>query len=365
MLLCMRCRVRNVQRGAIWIAAFALLSPLSPLRARATEVSVQPSRFFEFHSGFWINLHHFLYMEALATASQTGRRIPVSVSTSDSVELKNLSAEDNVVWSASLEYYRHSMINRDLLFDRGMEEIKNKLEDSESSLETGSIAIPDDLRLVLHKAAPIYRRHWWPKHEALNRQWIAALNTLIQEHGDSLYKALTTIYEEPWPGNPVRVDAVAYANWAGAYTSLEPTRVTVSTTDPSNQGPAALEVIFHETSHGMMNKVIGALDDAEKTLNSKRKNNPIEFRRDLWHEVLFYTSGELVRQRVPGYVPYADQNGLWKRAWTGSDRALIERDWKPHMNGSDELQQSLTKLVEELAAPDSNAHSENNSPGDH
>lgn len=365
MRLYKRRQLRNVQRATIWIAAFACMSPLSPLHAQTAEPSAQHSKLFEFHSGLWINLHHFLYMQALASVPEAGKRKPVSVSNPDSDELKNLSADEKAIWSASLDYYRHSMISRDLLFDHGMEEIKNKLEDSESAIETGSIAIPDDLRLVLKRAAPIYRKHWWPKHEAQNQRWIAALNPLIQKHADSLFKALTTIYEEPWPGNPVRVDAVVYANWAGAYTSLEPTRVTVSTSDPSNQGTAALEVIFHEVSHGMMNKVIDALNDAEQTLNSKRKNNPIEFRRDLWHEVLFYTSGELVRQRVPGYVPYADQNGLWKRAFTGSDRALIERDWKPHMNGSEERQQSLTRLVEELATLGPGARSGNNSPGDH
>ena len=39
---------------------------------------------------------------------------------------------------------------------------------------------------------------------------------------------MVKVFEAPWPGNPVRVDIVAYANWAGAYTTIEPTRPTIS-----------------------------------------------------------------------------------------------------------------------------------------
>jgi hypothetical protein len=66
--------------------------------------------------------------------------------------------------------------------------------------------------------------------------------------------------------------------------------------------------------------------------------------------VLFFTAGELVAAQIPGYVPYADKNGLWVRAWPSPDRSLIEKDWKPHQNGSMELQQALSKLADDLAS---------------
>jgi len=205
------------------------------------------------------------------------------------------------------------------------------------------------VKAQLLKVAAIYRKHWWSKHDALNRKWIQELQPLIAKYGDGISTALTKIYEVPWPVTPVRVDVVAYGNWAGAYSTDGPTRPTICSTAPTNQGTAALEVLFHETSHGMMDKVMAALKDAEEAVNARR-SHPVNFRRDLWHEVLFYTSGELVTERFPGYVPYADENGLWKRVWTGPDRALIEQDWKPHMNGAVGLEPSLKKLVEDLAA---------------
>ena len=70
----------------------------------------------------------------------------------------------------------------------------------------------------------------------------------------------------------------------------------------------------------------------------------------LWHAVLFYTIGQLVADRIPGYIPYADENGLWTRAWPAPDRSLIEQDWKPHMNDSVSLQRALTNLVNDFAS---------------
>jgi hypothetical protein len=102
----------------------------------------------------------------------------------------------------------------------------------------------------------------------------------------------------------------------------------------------------------MMDKVMNAIQAAEANLNSHRSNGPFHS-GSIWHAVLFYTAGELVAEQVPGYVPYADKNGLWIRAWPAPDRSMIEKDWKPHLNGSMGLQQSLSKLVDDLASASS------------
>ena len=120
------------------------------------------------------------------------------------------------------------------------------MEEAETSPDLTNAGIPVELRSILLTAAPIYKKHWWKTHDAQDQVWIAQLNPLVKEHGAKICNDLVRIYEEPWPQHPVRVDAVAYANWAGAYTTLEPTRPTISTTDATNQGTA---------SHGMINKV--------------------------------------------------------------------------------------------------------------
>ncbi len=59
-------------------------------------------------------------------------------------------------------------------------------------------------------------------------------------------------------------------------------------------------------------------------------------------------------ERIPSYVPFADKNGLWTRAWPAPDRTLIVQDWTPHMDGTVGLQQSLAKLVGDLAQATAN-----------
>ncbi len=97
-----------------------------------------------------------------------------------------------------------------------------------------------------------------------------------------------------------------------------------------------------------MGKVMDGIRVAEASLNAHRTSGAFHS-NTIWHAVLFYTAGQLVAEQVRGYVPYADQNGLWLRAWPGADRSLIEEDWKPHMQGSVGLQQALTKLIDDLA----------------
>jgi hypothetical protein len=331
-------------RIALCLLCLVLCCPL----AIAAQTSPSPVQaLFDFHSGFWINLHHFLYLEAASQKPQPGPR-RATVRPSDADVLGSLSPEERSAWDAAVSYYQESVIQRDLLFDEGMNAIKDRLEDAEASSDLGNVDIPAPLRDVLLKATPIYRKHWWATHDADNRAWIARLKPLVEAHGNALRDSLVRIYETPWPGQPVRVDVTVYAGPVGAYTTIEPTRPTISTIDPANQGPAALEILFHETSHGMIRKVADALRAAE----GKEKPRVSEPRRSapLWHAVLFYTAGALVAGRVPGYVPYADKNGLWVRAWPDPDRALIEQDWKPHMNGDVPLSAAIAKLVSDVAA---------------
>lgn len=313
----------------------------------APSAAQQPHALFEFHSGFWVNLHHFLYLEALS--DRPNKEHLAILTAADEEALRSLSPAERAEWDNAVAYYTRSVVQRDLLFDRELAASKDQLEDAETSRDLAQVNVPEELKAVLLKAAPVYRNHWWATHDAENRAWIARLQPLLIAHAEWLKDSLERIYQEPWPGEPVRVDAVVYANWSGAYTTIGPTRVTVSTRNSAMQGPAALEIVFHETSHGMMDKVQTAIDAAVKAQNARQPNHA--FHADsIWHAVLFYTAGALVAERIPGYVPYADKNGLWKRAWPDPDRALIEQDWRPVMKGKAGLQPALTKLIDDLAS---------------
>lgn len=340
--------VRDSAGRKLWpcVLCLAVLTVVVPRDLAARQTA--QANLFEFHNGFWINLHHFLYRQAELSQPQKGTR-DLSLTKADGDELQHLSAQEREAWSEAVSYYTREMVKRDLLFDDDLNGIKNELEDAEASSELANTKIPPDLKAVLLKAAPIYRNHWWPRHSAENQAWIAHLEPLVQRYGSTLSAQMIRIYDEPWPQYPVRVDVVAYANWAGAYTTRDPTRPTISSTAPANQGNAALEILFHETSHGMIGKVRDVIAAAETNVNAHRSGASFKA-GSIWHAVLFYTAGELVAEQIPGYTPYADKNGLWVRGWPAPDRSLIEQDWKPHMSDSVTLQQSLTKLVNDLAS---------------
>ena len=73
--------------------------------------------------------------------------------------------------------------------------------------------------------------------------------------------------------------------------------------------------------------------------------NKLFRRSDLWHAVLFYTAGEMVRRHLDGYTPCAVKNGLYERAWQGVPE-ILEADWKPYLEGKVDLPTAVRRLVD-------------------
>jgi pimeloyl-ACP methyl ester carboxylesterase len=206
---------------------------------------------FEFHSGFWINLHHFLYEQALLRKRAANSGQTASIATTPKSQL---SAEQQKLWDAALDYYTKTMIKRDLLLDSDMRTINDQLAESERASDLSKPGLSGDLIKILESVAPVYRALWWPQHDKANRFWIAVVIPMVQQFSHTLINQLTAAYKAKWPADLIRVDVVEYANWAGAYTTFDradKVHITIST-DPGNQGFAALEIVFHEASHSMV-----------------------------------------------------------------------------------------------------------------
>lgn len=219
------------------------------------------------------------------------------------------------VWQNAVKYYRGEVIKLDLMADEAAQ-TNNRLSNLEDKSSLQDSGLPPGLIAVLESAAPYYREHWWPRHNRANRAWIAAVAPLVTKYGESLKKELATAYQTNWPATAIRVDVTEYANWAGAYATLRPTYITISSVNTGNQGDAALEIVFHEASHAIAGKIRTALTDEAKAQNKLFR------RREFWHAVLFYTTGEIVRHHLDGYTPYALKNGLYDRAWAGTPEVL-------------------------------------------
>jgi len=307
---------------------------------------------FEFHSNVWLNLHHFLYHQARLRlvndeAAPNSPSVAGLAQNLEAVRLETLSPEEQKPWTEALDYYAANLAGRDLLFNGDMVNIKNRLAEWEKQPDVSQSGLRAELIAALSKAAPIYRARWWAEHDRKNRAWIAAVEPRIARMGEELGIRLSSAYQALWPGGVVGVDVTYYANWAGAYTSDEPLHITLSSSDARNQGDTNLEILYHEASHGLTRHVRDAIARECRT-----RDKPIP--RDLWHAVLFFTTGEMVKRSMaaqPGepsnYVPYAYRFGLFEKSWP-QFRPLLERHWQPYLDGRLNFDSAIARIVNGL-----------------
>ena len=320
---------------------------------------------FEMHSGFWVNLHHFLYLQARllrshADSAESGRgaaqpdELPAS--------LMDFPEADIRAWQNAVTFYSKDLANRDLLLNGDMEIINNQLSLMEAcpDLEGKTTALcksglRPDLVDALERAAPVYRGHWWAQQDRANREWITQVTPMVQKMGVALSTQLADVYQRPWPSQRLRVDVVWYGGPFGAYTSLDPIHVTISSHDPRNRGVYGFEVLFHEASHALAGAVTSAI-----AREFRERDKPIP--RDFWHALLFYTTGEIVRRDVEygsmmladpqtsgtsAYLPYAARFGLYSGSWEHF-RGLLDLYWLPYLDGKVSFDTAIARLAAEM-----------------
>jgi hypothetical protein len=320
----------TLARVILLLLAMALPLP-APAAAAEPQVDSQygPLPVFELHSGFWINLHHTLYGQA--RQSRDGRGSP-----SGTGATTHRTPSEQLAWDAAVSYYAANYQDKDLLFNTELILLKNQLGDFEQCDElsgakkkTCDAGLPAKLTHILDAAAPVYRAHEWPEHDRVNRKWIAGVSPLVRTKGVELSERLAEIYQTRWPKERIRVDVSAFANYAGAYTTLDPLRVLISSTDPRNQGDSALEVLFHEASNGIA--------------------EPVQL-------AIFYTTGEIIKPVVNGenanvdgseYTPYAFRERLYQRGWDDYLK-LLTRFWQPYLDGKATFDDAIAHIVSAL-----------------
>jgi len=360
-------RLRAPQGWLILLFALGLLGPdaLAGQQSNATEV---PLPVFELHSGFWINLHHTLYHEArqkkaLPTADGSGGKTAASPSRTTLFTQQTLREAEQKAWDEAVAYYAENYAEKDLLFTSELIQLKDQLGDFEDCDELSGhkrkfcdAGLPPRLTQVLESAAPVYRAHLWPEHDRANRNWILHVAPLVREQGVGISERLADIYRVRWPQGRVRVDLSAYANAAGAYTTVDPLRVTISSLDPRNQGSEALEVLFHEGSHGIAEPVQAAI-----IRECRQRDKPIP--RDLWHALVLYTTGEVIRPLLASSDASAGSKTGPAQGNSGPSRTvreiftqrgwrdyldLLQRFWQPYLEGKSTFDDAIARMVSSL-----------------
>ena len=341
-----RCRdrlavIRMRTRRLVGMAALvAVVSMPPPVAAQ----SPRPASIFTFESDeFWLNLHHFLYVlgrgEAkMADASRAG----VTLAVADAERgFKSLTDEERKTWAETVGIYASGISKLDAVRGEPFPTITSALAAADDAPALSGVDAT--AAEALTRAAPVYRKAWWPAHRAANRAWQASIETLVVRHGTAVRDLLARWYGLPWPSSGYAVHVSAYSVAVGAYSSSKGVLV-VSSVDPTYQGLNGLEMIFHEAMHQWDGPFFKALSAQATPLN-------VAVPIDLPHAMIFFTTGEAVRRVEPAHVPYADTLGIWSLQLSGARRPAerlkgpLEETWRPYLNGGGTRDQALAALL--------------------
>ncbi len=312
-------------------ATGVVLSSLAAGPVLATEASAPATAegpIFRFHTdSFWLNLHHFLYVLGRAEAGMRDaeRRAVAGAPGDQERGLETASPQEREIWRSAVSTYAQGPSQLDSVFD---EELYGRVSDFAAAGESlERVGIDSSWAGALARAAPIYRRIWWPEHHEANRSWVEALEPLLTAHGSTVLDFITRAYGQSWPEDGYPVQLSGYSNWAGAY-STHGRLLVISSLDQALRGTSTgLEILFHESMH----QFDGAVEDQLIEAATVEK---VRFPRGTDHSPLFFTAGEAVRSAIPGHLPYAEQFGIWDRGFSRF-LPMLKASWLPYLTGPD------------------------------
>jgi hypothetical protein len=221
----------------------AAAAVLVALALAGSPLHAQPAApIFTYHSGFWLNLHHFLYVLGRAEAKfpDSGRRAVAGAPDDEAQGLAGATAEERRVWCEVVAAYAKGPSRRDPVFDQGLIAAGRALARAgdAGSLEGAGVAAA--LSALLERAAPIYRRHWWAAHARANQARWRELEPQVREHGAAILAFITRVYKEAWPAEGYPLQFAAWVNWAGAFSTRD-RHLMVASPDERTRGQSILD----------------------------------------------------------------------------------------------------------------------------
>lgn len=313
-----------------------MLPALTVALTLAAPIQASP---FAFRIGFWNNLHQFLYVLGRARngAPDLTRRA-VADAPKELEALSDRSAAERAAWDAAIRFYADGPSRLDLVFDKTtLVRDTRALAAAPDEADLSGLGLAADLVSALRQAAPVYRALWWPAHQRADAAKRDELQHLLDANGAPLVERLTAVYHTRWPAQARTVELSAYAGWAGAY-STDGGLIVLASTDTATHGPTALEILLHEASHQWDDEVGARLLRAAAAQHRAVPDL-------LSHAIIFYTSGDVVKERFPDHVPYAEKYGLWRQRGLGAFKPLLDRYWQPYLRGTGTLDEALAALV--------------------
>lgn len=331
---------------ALILLLFAAVGTATP--AIALDRSARPvlrTPHFAFYSDVRVNTHDALV--AAARARLLRQAAPFSAAEQSCLE--HLPAAAREGWTRAVDDYATATPTATQRFYTATI--------AAGMLRPDSVTDPADRQFLkpwsvfLSEAVPAYQQCRWPAQDALNRAWIDHVKTLLATYENTLGERLPALFGTPWASLPIRVDVLngalvpTGANTAGVG-DPPAGHILVSSTNPSNQGLAALEVVFHEASH-LLSQPGSPLSAA---LQKATAGTGATMPPDIVHEVHFFMTGETVRrtfaERGVTYTPLLFSLKLF----TDRFRDVISGAWSPQVDGTRTVEEAAGDLVRVMNA---------------
>lgn len=331
------------RKGRMAMAAFAVAA------CGGSDVSAEEpvleTRRYAFHSDPWINLHHFIYQWSRAELGLGEGRTRVPVPERDGPLPSGAAGE---AWRAALQFYVEHVAERDH-FDEDMLVLKDALVQLDGDVDATPPDVIEGIAERLATAMAVYLETWWPEHDADNRSWIAFVGDDVERYEQRWVETVSRLFGGRWLDGRLRVDASAYANWQGGYTSNGPAHTVIWSRDESlRRGLYGLELVFHESGHMSM---LGA--PLRETVQQIFREAGVDEPGNLRHTLLFATAGEqtvvIAEERgLPEHVPYIVEEGLtgfagWSHLWP----PVVEH-WLPVVRGEGDPTEALRAIAQAL-----------------
>lgn len=331
--------------GAVILSLVLSLDPATTFPLTYSAGGPAPAELFRFTTNdFWLNLHQFLHVLGRASnGERDASRGAVKDAPADAARgLATMSAKDQEAWRAAVAFYAAGPSRLDPVFDRPLVSAGQALARARDSKDLSATGLEPGLGAALTSVADVYRRAFWPAHQAANETWVKDLRPMLRAHGPSILASITRAFGTSWPASGYPAHVTAYTNWAGAF-STDGELLVLSSLDPALRGSQALEVVFHESMHQWDQETFAALERAAR-------GRGVGVADWLSHAMIFFTAGEATRRAVPGHVPYAEAAGIWARGREPLRRSLLAA-WKPWLDGQSTREAALEALVAHAATP--------------
>src|SRR5687767_2272892 len=289
--------------------------------------------------GFWLNLHHFLYVLGRVEAKMPDiKRDAVAGAPADeALGLKALSDSERQAWRRAVSAYANGLSRRETTFDRSVYDVTNAVRRASPDRDASTLQIDVGVADALDRAAPIYRKAWWTRHRDTNRKWLQSMQEPLRKYGPQILDYVTRAYQEPWMAGGFPVNISGWSNWAGAYSTYD-SLLVIATLNPGNQGLHGFEIMFHEAMHQWDEEI-------DARLLKIARANKLKFNDLLSHAMIFYTTGEAMKTVVPTHASYAEIAGIWKGRM-GAFKPALDAHWKPYLEGKSTLDAALVGLLQ-------------------